>query len=119
MVTAKSNLSLQIGPWIRRALEWRVKRNIGRGFLFINELGRIASLKDFEGDILFWVTRVQRTFIYLFFASSNAQEKYGLSMLFRRGSNSESYNRGVSDAAIDTKNRWCKIEQTGTRKAKL
>ena len=37
VVTVKSNSGLQIGPWIKRAMEWRERRRIERGFLFVDE----------------------------------------------------------------------------------
>ena len=119
VVTAKSNSGLQIGPWIKRALEWRERRRIERGFLFADESGRRATLKDFDGEILERIARVQSSFPELILSSINVHEEYGLSRSFRRGSNSEALNRGVSEATIDRNNRWRKVERAGARKAKL
>ena len=85
----------------------------------MNEQGRRASLKDFEGEILEQVTRVQSSFPDLILTLVNVQEEYGLTRSFRRGSNSEALNRGVSEVAIDRNNRWRKVERAGVRKAKL
>ena len=119
VVTAKSNSGLQIGPWIKRALEWRERRRIERGFLFADESGRRTTLKDFDGEILERIARVQSSFPELILSSINVHEEYGLSRSFRRGSNSEALNRGVSEATIDRNNRWRKVERAGARKAKL
>ena len=105
MVTAKSNSRLQIGPWIKRALEWRERRRVERRCLFVDEVGRRAVLKYFDGEILEWIARVQSSFPDLILSSINVKKEYGLSRSFRRGSNSEALNRGVSEAAIDGNNR--------------
>ena len=42
-----------------------------------------------------------------------------MSISFRRGSNSEALNRGVSEAAIDRSNWLRKVDRAGARKAKL
>ena len=46
-------------------------------------------------------------------------DQYGLSISFRRGSNSETQNRGVSDRDINHNNRWRKVKRAGARKLKL
>lgn len=46
-------------------------------------------------------------------------EDYGLSRSFRRGSNSEAINRGVSAVTIDRKNRWKAVDKAGASNAKL
>ena len=85
----------------------------------MDESGRQATLKDFDGEILERIARVQSSFPELILSSINVHEEYGLSRSFRRGSNSEALNRGVSEATIDRNNRWRKVGRAGARKAKL
>ena len=114
-----TNSSLQLKPWLCRSIAWKANRGLVRGFLFVNDKGRRASLKEFEGEILGRIARVQSCYPRLIMSSIDAQEEYGLSRSFRRGSNSEALNRGVSEAAIDRNNWWRKVDRAGARKAKL
>ena len=75
VVTVKSNSGLQIGPWIKRALEWRERRRTERGFLFVDESGRRATLKGFDGEILERIARVQSSFPELILSSVNVHEE--------------------------------------------
>ena len=74
---------------------------------------------------IFWVNvfgrraRVRIRYPRLITISIDVQEEYGLSRSFRRGSNSEALNRGVSEVTIDRNNRWSKVDRAGARKAKL
>ena len=58
----RSNSGLQIGLCVQRSLDCRDKINLVRGFLFVNELGRSTSLKDYEDEILDQVERFQSSF---------------------------------------------------------
>ena len=49
-----------------------------RGFLFVDEKGRRASLKDFDGGILGRIARVQSFYPRLKMFSINVQEEHGL-----------------------------------------
>ena len=81
--------------------------------------GRRAPPKDFEGEILGRLARVQSCYPRLIMSSINVQENYGLSRSFRMGSNLKALDRGLSEAAIDRNNRWLKVNRAGARKVKL
>ena len=86
-----------------------------RGFLFVDDKGRRASLKDFESEILGRIARVQFFFPRLIVSSIDVEKEYGLTRSFRRGSNSKALNRGVSEAAINKNNRLRKLDRAGAR----
>ena len=115
VVTARTKSGLQIKKWLRRSLEWKGRREIMRGFLFVDDKGRRASLKDFESEILGRIARVQFFFPRLIVSSIDVEEEYGLTRSFRRGSNSKALNRGVSEAAINKNNRLRKLDRAGAR----
>ena len=75
--------------------------------------------RDLEPRILEMIIEVQRLHPELIRAEVNVYESYGLSRSFRRGSNSEAQNRGVSDSDIDKNNRWRKVDRSGSKKARL
>ena len=118
MVSARTNSGLQLKPWLCRAIALKANRGLFRGFLFVDDKGRRSSLKEFEGEILGRITRVQSYYPRLIMSSIDVQEEYGLSRSFRRGSNSEALNRGVSKTSIYRNNRWRKVDRAGARKAK-
>ena len=118
-VTAETDSGLRIGCWLKRSLRFKEERGVTRGFLFVDEKEKRLKLRNFEPFILDRVARVQSSFPALIRESNDVHEEYGLSRSFRRGSNSESLNRGVDEAIIDRKNRSRKFERVGARKAKL
>ena len=72
-----------------------------------------------EPEILDRIERIQTRYPNLIRASINVHEEYGVSRSFRRGSNSEAQNRGVSEAEIERHNRWRNVDRVGSRKVKL
>ena len=104
---------------MRRALILKEKRNLFRGFFFVDSKGKKASIKLLESDILDRIACVQSKYPELIGSAIDVHEEYGLSRSFRRGSNSEALNRGVSEATVERNNRWRKVERAGARKAKL
>ena len=72
-----------------------------------------------EPDILDRIDRIQARYPDLIRASINVHEEYGVSQSFRRSSNSEAKNRGVSEAAIEMNNRWRKDDHAGSIKVNL
>ena len=58
----------------------------------MDDKGRRSSLKDFEGEILRRIARVQICYPILIMSSIDVQEEYGLSRSSRRGSTSETLN---------------------------
>ena len=75
--------------------------------------------KDLEVDILNRIAIMQLGYPDLIRPGEKVHEEYGLLRSFRRGLNSETQNRGVSDGDIDHNNRWRKMERAGARKSKL
>lgn len=73
------------------------------------------KLKDLESCILDRIAKVQTNYPELISSSVNVHEEYGLPRSFRRGSNSEALNRGVSEAVIDRNNCWRKKERVKLR----
>ena len=59
MVTARTNSGLCIGPWVRRALDLKRKRNLVRGFFFVDDNGKRLALKDIEVHILDRISAIQ------------------------------------------------------------
>ena len=72
-----------------------------------------------EPGILERIIEVQRLHPELIRSEVDVCESYGISRSFRRGSNSEAQNRGVSDSDIDKNNRWRKVDRAGSEKARL
>ena len=93
-VTARTDSGLCIGPWVRRALVLKEKRNLVRGFFFVNNKGKRLVLKDMEFDILDRIAVIQNKYPELIGVRVDVYDEYGLSRSFRRGSNSEALNRG-------------------------
>ena len=118
-VTAKSNSGLAIGKWLERGITFRERRGVIRGYFFTNNKGGRMKSKDLEVDILDRIAVIQRRYPDLIRPGVEVHEEYGLSRSFRRGSNSEAQNRGVSEGGIDHNNRWRKVEKAGARKPKL
>ena len=87
--------------------------------MLLYESERRADLTDFDIESLERIARVKSLFPELILSSINVQEEYGLPRSFRRGSNSETLNRGVSKVVIDRNNRWRKVKKAGARKAKI
>ena len=77
------------------------------------------KLKHLEPFVLDRIARVHRSLPELIRDSVDIHEEYGISRLFRRGSNSEALNREVDEATIDRNNRWRKTERAGTKKTKI
>lgn len=118
-VSSKTDSGLRIGPWVQRGLDIKDKRGRMNGFFFANKQNRQMKLKYLESCILDRIARVQTNYSELISSSINVHDEYGLLRSFRRGSNSEALNRGVSEAVIDRNNRWRKEERAGARKAKF
>ena len=118
-VTAKINSGLAIGKWLERGIAFRERRGVIRGYFFTNNKGGRMKSKDLEVDILDRIAVIQRRYPDLIRPGVEVNEEYGLSRFFRRGSNSEANNRGVSEGGIDHNNRWRKVERAGARKPKL
>ena len=93
-VTTRTDLGLYIGPWVRRALALKEKRNLVRGFFFVIDKGKRLALKDMEVDILDRIAAIQSKHSELIGVRVDVYDEYGLSRSFRRGSNSEALNRG-------------------------
>ena len=93
-MTTRTDLGLCIGPWVRRALALKEKRNFDRGFFFVNDKGKRLALKDMEVDILDRIAAIQSKHSELIGVRVDVYDEYGLSRSFRRGSNSEALNRG-------------------------
>ena len=75
--------------------------------------------KDFEVNILYQISLIQRRYPDLIRPMVEVHEEYRISISFRRNSNSEAQNRRVSDGDIDHNNRWRKVERAGARNPKL
>ena len=65
--------------------------------------------KDLEVGILNRIAIMQLGYPDLIRPGVEVHEEYGLLRSFRRGLNSETQNRGVSDGDIDHNNRWRKM----------
>ena len=118
-VTAKANSGLRIGTWGRRETIIKERRKLVRGFFSVDLKGKKMSLRYLLSDILNRIAWVQSSYPELISPSTDVLEGYGLSRSFRRDSNSEVINRGVSAATIDRNNRWKAVDKAGASSAKL
>lgn len=87
--------------------------------MFCEYQGEESLLKKLEAGILHRIASVQSKNPELISASIYMREDYGLFRSFRRCSNSEALNRGVSEARSDRNNRRRSVDKSGVRKAKL
>ena len=106
---SKSNSGLQTGDWIERSLLLKERRGVRNGYFFADSKGRKMSSRNLEPRILERIIEVQRLCPELVRSEVDVYESYGIPRSFRRGSNSEAQNRGVSDSDIDKNNQWRKV----------
>ena len=118
-VSAETDSGLKIGKWVKIGLELKERRGLVRGYYFTDRKGRKLEAGELEPDVLDRIERVQTRYPELIRTSIDVHEEYGVSRSFRRGSNSEAQNRGVSEADIERNNRWRKVDRAGARKVKL
>ena len=104
---------------MERRIVFRERREVARGYYFTNSKGGMMRAKDLEVGILDRIATIQQRYPEFIRPGLEVHEDYGLSRSFRRGSNSEVQNRGVSDSDIDRNNRRRKMERAGSRKPKL
>lgn len=74
---------------------------------------------DIEPDILDRIDRIQTRYPELIHTSIDVYEEYRVLRSFRRGSNSETQNRGVSEAEIEMNSRQKKVDSAEARNVKL
>ena len=100
-VTSKRNSGLQIEVWIERSILLKERRGVRNGYFFADSKDRKMNYSDLEPGILERIIEVQRLHLELVREEVDVYKSYGFSRSFRRGSNLETQNRGVSDSDID------------------
>ena len=119
VVSAETNSGLKFGKWVKIEIKLKERRDLVRGYYFMDRKGWKLEAGDMEPDILDRTERIQTRYPELIRTSIDIHEKYGVFRSFRSGSNSEAQNRGVSEADIERNNRWKKVDRAGSRKVKL
>jgi hypothetical protein len=80
-----------------------------------SKTGNAARAGSNEYDILVELDGIQKEEGDVISDTVDVFERYGVSRSFRRGSNTQAINQGVSDADIDHNNRWSRIEKSEGR----
>jgi hypothetical protein len=102
--------------WIGRMLEWYRARGITNGPVFRDpKTGNAARAGSYEYDILVELDGIQKEEGDVISDTVDVFERYGVSRSFRRGSNTQAINQGVSEADIDHNNRWSRTERSKGR----
>ena len=81
--------------------------------------GEAARSSEYEWDILMEVEKIQNKSPGIIDSKVSVLEEYGVSRLFRRGSNTHAQNQGVSIPDIERNNRWRSVERAGSKKVVL
>ena len=89
------------------------------GYYFTDRKGWNLKAGDIESDILDRIDRVQTRYPELIHTSIDVYEEYKLLRSFRRGSKSETQNRGVLEVEIERNSRQKKVDSAGARNIKL
>lgn len=110
---------LQIERWVRRLVEVQTLHGRTNGPAFCTPNGTVASIKDYEVDILDRLHLIQSGDPSLIPPDVNVYEEFGLSRSFRRGSTSEARSRKVDDRDVDLANRWRTFENSKGRRPRL
>ena len=101
---------IQCGKWTERFLEGQEFLGRSRGWAFVDEDGKRCQAKDFEPELHHYLEMIQKYDSSLINQLVNVREDYGVSRSYRRGSNTEAQNRGISAADCERNNRWRKVE---------
>ena len=95
---------IQCGTWTERFLEGHAFLGRNRGWALVGDDGKRCQAKDFEPELHHYLEMIQKYDSSLINQLVNVREDYGVSRSYRRGSNTEAQNRGISPANCDRNN---------------
>lgn len=113
--TTRSGLEPRL--WIGRAMDAMEKRGITGRPLFRTSQGFPIRFSEMEPKFIEGLEVVQATRPDILSDQINVEDEFGIRRSFRRGSTTETGNRGVPPEVIDANNRWQKVEKAGTSQA--
>jgi hypothetical protein len=110
-LAAETKSGLKVGVCFKRMLSWYEARGVTCGPVFWDSYGNWAQAGRYEFAILTELEWLQKSIDGLISPNVDVFEDFGVSRLFRRGSNSQAVNIGVSQPSIDLNNRWSSDER--------
>jgi hypothetical protein len=114
----KTKSGLDVKVWFERMLSWYERRGISSGPVFRDNKGDKAKARMYEYEILSRLERVQHSNPDIIPLTVNVHDEFGVSRSFRRGSNTQAREQGVSEAEVNLNNRWCQVEHSRGRRPK-
>ena len=107
---------LKCRVWMERLVEQRTKEGRFRGPALCGTDGDVLNPGTLEVFVLEILVDVQNKHPEIIDASVDVYEEMGISRSFRRGATTHTRNMGVSEADIDSMNRWRKFEAAQGRR---
>ena len=102
-----------------RALNWYESQGVVTGPFFRRPNGQRMQLTHCEEVIFEGLEHIQDQDNHVIRGSVNVRQDFGLKRSFRRGSDSQAINQGVSESDIDLNNRWRRYEEARGRRPSL
>jgi hypothetical protein len=106
----ESRSGLKPRKWLEMLVGLRELQGLSNGPAFCKKDGSPVNPRSYESVILDALDRVKTRRPDLIPYDLDVYEKYGISRSFRRGSNTQAKNRGVSVSDVNLINRWRKVE---------
>jgi hypothetical protein len=112
--TTASGLKCRV--WMERLVEQRTKEGRFRGPALCGTDGKVLNPGMLEVFLLELLVEIQNKHPEIIDLSVDVYEEMGISRSFRRGATTHARNMGVSEADIDSMNRWRKFEAAQGRR---